>query len=165
MFNRILSIFRKIPVTITAPVSAPATDASLSWAVAKGALLLYLQNAPPSLSQLEYEKIVLAALEKPLASRPVSFTLDPAQAGDAAYRLILALNPARSLSADQLARGVFHTEDNGKGGLRLLLILAHQEQALTWVEGRLGRCDGAQDPAFATLLRQAMRDLLAHLSP
>ena len=91
------------------------------------------------------------------------FTFDAAKAGDAAYRLILAFNPAPAQSADQLARGSLLENSAATGGLRLLLVLAHKDAALTWVEGRIADCSGPADPAFAALLRQAMRDLLAHL--
>lgn len=164
MFSRIITFFTKAPITVAAPVPAPATGESLLWAVSRGALLLSIQNAGFAGDPQSCRDSVFAALRSQLASRPVVFTDDPAQAGDPAYHLILAFAPAAGLSATQLAQGQFRPRPP-EPGLHLLLALCHEDQALTWVEGRLGACDGIDDPAFAKLIRQSFRDLLRLLPP
>lgn|GEM_PF-6679524 len=162
LFKQIISIFRQMPSTVAAPVSAPATGNSLLWAAAKGDLLLFLQNDSFAGSAETCRTAVAEALSIPLARRPLRFTFEASQAGDAAYRLILAFQPAASLSASQLARGEFHPRPPGDG-LSLLLVFAHEQEAMTWVEGRVGGDASPDNPAFATLLQQSFRDLLSHL--
>lgn len=164
MFQRIISIFRKMPVTVAAPVSAPATSESLRWAVSKGALLLRLQNEAFSGQGAFCQQIVMEALAAPLASRPVHFTYDIENAGDSAFRLILAFEPAKDLSAAQLARNEFRPRPSS-AGLHILLVFARGEEALSWVEGRIGDFSGLADKAFAALLRQSFREILGKLSP
>lgn len=104
----------------------------------------------------------MEALSIPLARRPLHFTFDERQAGDAAYRLILAFQPAANLSAAQLARGEFRPRPQNDG-LSLLLVFAREQEAMTWVEGRVGGDASPGNPAFSKLLRQAFRELLSHL--
>jgi hypothetical protein len=162
MFQRIISIFRKMPITVAAPISAPATKESLLWAVSKGALLLFLQNEAFSNQGALCRKAVMESLAAPLSSRPIHFTYDPQKAGDAAFRLILAFEPAKDLSAGQLARNEFRPRP-ASAGLHILLVFAREEEALSWVEGRIGDLSGIDDKAFTALLRQCVRELLGKL--
>ena len=162
MFQRIISIFRKMPITVAAPISAPATSETLLWAVSKGPLLLLLQNEAFSNQGAFCRKAVLEFLAVPLASRPVRVTYDLQDSGDSALRLILAFEPAKDLSAGQLARNEFRPRP-ASAGLHILLVFAREDQALTWVEGRIGDFTSVEDKAFAALLRQSMRELLKKL--
>ena len=162
MFQRIISIFRKMPITIAAPISAPATSESLLWAISKGPLLLLLQNEAFSNQGALCRKAVLEALAAPLASRPVRITYDLQDSGDSALRLILAFEPAKDLSAGQLARNEFRPRP-ASAGLHVLLVFAREDLALTWVEGRINDFAGLEEPSFAALLRQSMRELLKKL--
>jgi len=76
--------------------------------------------------------------------------------------LILAFEPAKDLSAGQLARNELRPRP-ASAGLHILLVFAREDQALTWVEGRIGDFTSVEDKAFAALLRQSMRELLKKL--
>lgn len=104
----------------------------------------------------------MESLTKPLASRPIRFTYDIEDAGDSAFGLILAFEPAKDLSAAQLARNKFQPRP-ASTGLHILLVFARGEEALTWVEGRIGDFSGLEDEAFAALLQQCFRELLKGL--
>ncbi|WGF89970.1 hypothetical protein [Marinivivus vitaminiproducens] len=138
----------------------PDLRSRITWARGKGPILVEVAGTPfAGLGEAAVAKRVLDLLDGVPAGLAITWTGDPAEAGDPAYRLRLVFNPQGGDSAavcGETAGGVA-----ADGGVRLLAGFCESGRTLIFTRGRLGRVTGPDDRRFAELVRLTARGLMA----
>lgn len=138
----------------------PDLRSRITWARGKGPILVEVAGTPfAGLDGRATTERVLGLLEGTPAGLAITWTGDPAEAGDPAYRLRLVFNPQQGDSAavcGGTAGGAAET-----GAVRLLAGFCERDRTLIFTRGRLGRVEGPDDRRFAELVRLTARGLMA----
>ncbi len=83
------------PVTQQSYIRPSGTWSEFVYASGNGPILLEIRGEPFSGQQSDLERLVLSALDGAFPERPARFTLDPAEAPHANYRVSLMFDPPK----------------------------------------------------------------------
>ncbi|WP_193181883.1 hypothetical protein [Nisaea sediminum] len=139
-------------------VEGAAKSELLQYAASKGPVLLELKGDNPGLPAIMDR--VAGIANGTLKGMDVKFTGDPAQAGQLAYRFVLAFNPAAGVREADLcgagpARVARHLE-----ATRLLTAFCAGEELLASSIATGPQVSGAEDPDFAQMVRSGISETI-----
>ena len=141
-------------------VMHPDVQSELSYARGEGPVLAVVDGEAFPGAGPAVRQAALAAVQGGPPGANVTFTLDPAAAGQAERRLVIAFNPPTAVDGGALCGG----EQVGRaaqadGGVALAAAFCNGPRPLSWVRGRAPGLRDATDPDFRELVRVAMREL------
>lgn len=156
------------PATVAGTWRSPAAWSTLVYATAEGPLLLEVHGDPFGIEPPAFRRQVAAAMADAVPGRPFGFTLAAEQAPQPGIRVVMAFQPAPTLTAKQLCAGKVVVASGPPGApgvvndarLTLLAAFCQGEDLLASVSGWVAKLDGPDDRRFALWLRQALRDMI-----
>lgn len=152
--KRLLSGLRDAPRT-TVRFRDPAGPAQrMQWAASRGPILAVIHHQPfPAEPPERFAAVALGAMSRAIAEyRGLRFTTNPAEAGDRAFRVILAFDAPRTVAGSALCRSASPPCQPGDG-LTLLAVFCQEDRVLSEVYGSVG---GAGLALEAERFRQLM---------
>ena len=151
------------PATIPVGYRSPALWSSMVYATSAGPMYVEILGNPFNVSEALLGEALTSFMDNKLIGREIRFTPMMGQAPQSHLRIILALNPPKSLSSKQLCEGRAGSWDSAMGPDGKLRILATfcntiDRESLHTVTG-WAKVDGLEHPRLPQLMGQVDRDL------
>lgn len=126
----------------------------LTYQARQGAMKTEIFGNLFSAPKATLDNAVTGAMSGSIFGRPVQFATAVPPENRSPYRVVMVVNPAKSMASDELCQ----TSDYPTGGpastLRMEAAFCANGQALTATGGTVAGVQSADDPKFRTLVRQ-----------
>lgn len=132
--------------------------AVLTQARGAGDILLVVDGADSVGSPAAVRQAVRAAMQGRPGSLNPSYTLDPAEAGQATSVVHVVLNGPKAMNGSDICRGE-GAASSRDDETRAALAFCQGERALSLIMGRAPKVAGPDDPKFTELLQTVAREL------
>lgn len=149
------------PATVGGTWRSPAAWSSMVYASSEGPLLVQVFGDPFDQGLAAWRAQVAEAMSGRLIGRPLAFTADPQAAPRPNFKVMLAFNPSKALSADDLCAGKpAFTQPETAGKITVLAAFCGGDgKPLATVQGWVAKIEGPADKRLGQLLGQVVRDL------
>lgn len=148
------------PTTQQSYIRPSGTWSEFVYAGAEGPILVDIQGEPFNGGQAELERLVLTALEGAFPERPTRFTLDPALAPHANFRVSLMFDPPKMARGAHLCAGeALAPVANEAGKVNVLMSFCAKGEMLSESWGWVRKVGGPSDPRLSKLIYFAVRHL------
>ncbi len=147
------------PSSVSGTWRSPATWSSMTYASAKGPLLLEVLGNPfASVAADDLAPLAAQAMSGQVIGRQLTFTTDRGQAPQPGFRVVLAFNVPVNTDAKKLCAG---TVSHLPAGERVAVMASFcaDGDLLASVRGWVARIEGPSDQRFLQLLGQMTREL------
>lgn len=142
--------------------SAKFPDEELRYATADGrGVLTQIHGRAFDLSQDEFDKVVLDAMQGANAGTPARFTRDPGPNDRTSYRVVLQFNGTTYDQSYRLCKGGGGGETTTAPATRLAAAFCDGRSMISAVTGETPDSAGPDDPNFRSLVRQVVFRLFA----
>ncbi|TAN44640.1 MAG: hypothetical protein EPN26_16635 [Rhodospirillales bacterium] len=148
------------PVTQQSYIRSSGTWGEFIYAGAEGPILLEIRGEPFKGQQPQLERAVLGALEGAHPERPTRYTLDPAQAPHANFKVTLMFDPPKTARASHLCAGeALAQQPNEPGKVNILMGFCSKGEMLAESWGWVKKVEGLDDKRLEKLIVYAVRHL------
>ncbi|MGF1561710.1 MAG: hypothetical protein ACFB3T_05970 [Geminicoccaceae bacterium] len=130
----------------------------VTWARGEGPILAEVYGEAFGLGPEREHAHVLDLIRDRPAGTAITWTGDPARAGQTRYRLRILLNGPKNATGKGLCAGQWTSagpQDNN--AVEMLITFCDERAPMIEIAGRVGRLDGIDDPDFASLIRTGLR--------
>ena len=144
----------------SATYQSPESQAFAQNAMARGPLLVTIQGQPYAAAEQASEHATLAAMQSAITwTATPRLTTDPAQASVPSMQVVMTFNVG-AIDANVQCRG--GSQGGGPqpdGAVQVSASFCGSGDLISNTSGRIVRSSGAEDPQFASLIRQVTYDL------
>ena len=126
----------------------------LTYQAGQGAMKIEIFGNPFSAPKSALDDAVTGAMSGSIFGRPVQFATAVPPENRSPYRVVLVVNPAKTLASDELCRKSEYPTAGPAPTLRMEAAFCADGQALTATGGTVAGVQSADDPKFRTLVRQ-----------
>lgn len=148
------------PVTQQSYIRPSGTWNEFVYAGGDGPILLEIQGEPFKGRQSDLERLVLSALDGAFPERPARFTLDPAQAPHAHYRVAIMFDPPKMARGTHLCAGeALVSPGNEPAKVNVLMSFCAKGEMLAESWGWVKKVTGPEDARLGKLVYFAVRHL------
>lgn len=149
------------PATVASAIRSPATWSTMTYATAKGPMLIEFHGRPFGLDPKSYGPAAAEAMSNPLPQRPFAFTTDPS-AAVSGISVVMMFNPGKE-DMEGVCAGQTETGEAQRERVTASAVFCNKENRLASVTGWvLPKHQGPEDERFRQFLRQMMRELFGN---
>jgi hypothetical protein len=126
----------------------------LTYQARQGAMKTEIFGNPFNAPKSDLDNAVTDTMSGAIFGRPVQFATAVPPENRSPYRVVLVVNPAKTLASDDLCQASDHPTSGPAPTLRMEAALCADGEALTATGGTVAGVQSADDPKFRTLVRQ-----------
>ena len=139
-----------------------------TYAASKGEVSTTIVGNPFRTSKMQVDRTILDVMDKSHFGPQTRFTTDPGPEAAQDYRVVLVLDPPKSMTPAQACKAPASTDGSGMfdpARLGLMAAFCVQDEPYSWVTASIPTTASPDDPAFKQMVGRTTMELLPSRDP